>query len=78
MARTTAVIDGDKLRAARRAQVLSIVELAQRTNLSKSLVGAIERGESGASEATIRTLAGALNLRPSDLLSDTAPADGES
>ena len=70
MAKTTAVIDGNKLRAARRAQVLSIVELAARTNLSKSLIGQIERGESGASETTIRTLAGALDLRPSELLAD--------
>jgi transcriptional regulator with XRE-family HTH domain len=54
--------NGTSIRCFRRAQKLSIRELAQRTGRDRGHLSRIERGEAGASEDTLRSIAAALSV----------------
>lgn len=56
------------LRAAREAQRLSQEALAERSNLHRTYVGSVERGERNVSLSTLETIAFALGVEPADLL----------
>ena len=56
------------LRAARAAQHLSQEALAERSDLHRTYVGSVERGERNVSLSTLETLASALGVEPADLL----------
>ena len=56
------------LRAAREAQHLSQEALAERSNLHRTYVGSVARGERNVSLSTLETIAFALGVEPSDLL----------
>jgi DNA-binding NtrC family response regulator len=58
---------GVQIRNARQAQDLTLKQLAQRTNLSVSLLSQIERAESSASILTLFRIASALNVPMSEL-----------
>ena len=58
---------GEVVRAARKAQDLTLKQLARRTGLSVSLLSQIERGESSASISSLYKIARALALKMSDL-----------
>lgn len=58
---------GHALREARTDQRLSQEELGLRTGVHRNYIGGIERGERNPSVTTIATLAGALDVRLSEL-----------
>ena len=62
-------VDAKKLRALRRKRVLTLRELGERTGISKDTISRIER-EGTAYPATIRKLAEALDVAPSELVPD--------
>lgn len=68
---------GQAVRAARNTRGWSQEELAEIANLNRSYLGEIERGVVTPSLATIGKIAAALQLRPSVLISQSEPADGE-
>lgn len=61
-------IDVDKLKALRRERVLSIRELANAAGVNRNTVYNLEHGSGNAQAATIRKLAHALGVEPSELL----------
>ena len=61
---------GEVVRNARKAQDLTLKQLARRTGLSVSLLSQIERGESSASISSLYKIARALALKMSDLFGD--------
>ncbi len=60
-------VDAKKLRALRRRQVLTLRELGEKAGVSKDTISRIER-EGTAYPATIRKLAQALGVDPSQLV----------
>ena len=56
------------LRAARESKHLSQELLAERSNLHRTYVGSVERGERNVSLSTLEILAIALDVEPADLL----------
>ena len=62
-------IDGEKLKQARLGKFWSRDELAKKSDLHRDHIGRLERGEGGESRPpTVRKLAEALGIEPSDLL----------
>ena len=61
-------VNVDKLKALRRQQVLALRELGDRAGVSKDTISRIER-TGRAYPSTIRKLAGALGVDPSELVS---------
>jgi transcriptional regulator with XRE-family HTH domain len=61
-------IDMQKLRRLREEQVLSQRELARRAELAQGTVWRLESGFTEAHPATIRKLAGALGVKPKELV----------
>jgi transcriptional regulator with XRE-family HTH domain len=61
-------IDGRKLRRLRQESLLSVRELAERANISKTTLSELEREEHGAQMRTVRALADALGVDGRELL----------
>ncbi|HET7313299.1 helix-turn-helix domain-containing protein [Salinisphaera sp.] len=61
---------GARLRTLRRAQGLSLDRTAQRTGISKAMLGQIERGESSPTIATLWKIATGLDMALSHFLAD--------
>lgn len=59
---------GDAIRAGRHALSLSQEDFAERADLHRTYAGAIERGEANVTWESLRKVATALNVRPSELL----------
>jgi len=64
----------DTVRAARRAQSLSVVQVADAAHVSRAMVGKIERGEVQPTAALLARLSGALGMTLSELV---ARAEGD-
>ena len=61
-------VDAVRLRELREERVLSLRELEERSGVSYSTIWRIEDGRQGAHPRTIRKLADALGVRPSELI----------
>jgi transcriptional regulator with XRE-family HTH domain len=61
---------GSTIRAYREARKISQEKLAERAELSRNFVGAVERGEDTLSVDALIRIAKALRIRPRDLLAD--------
>ena len=61
-------VDVDKVKRLRKERVLTIRELANEAGVSKTTISNIENGQSEAYPSTIRKLARALEVQPSDLV----------
>jgi transcriptional regulator with XRE-family HTH domain len=62
-------VNVERLRELRREQVLSLRELERKSGVSYNTIWRIEDGRQGAHPRTIRKLAAALGVRPSELIS---------
>jgi transcriptional regulator with XRE-family HTH domain len=69
---TAVKIDGEKLQRLRKRRIMTRDELADKSELDRDHIGRLERGEiAGESRAkTIRALAGALEVEPTEFLED--------
>ena len=61
-------VNVERLRELRREQVLSLRELEEKSGVSYNTIWRIEDGRQGAHPRTIRKLADALGVRPSELI----------
>jgi transcriptional regulator with XRE-family HTH domain len=64
---------GENLRKRRLALGLSQEDLAERAGVHRTYVGSVERGERNVSLDNIVRLAGAVRVKPSDLLDGVGP-----
>jgi transcriptional regulator with XRE-family HTH domain len=62
------LIDGDKLRRLRMERLWMIRDLAERSGVHRNLISNYELNKAGAHPDTIRKLADALGVEPSELL----------
>ena len=60
----------ERLKELRRERVLSLRELEERSGVSYNTIWRIEDGRQGAHPRTIRKLADALGVRPSELIGE--------
>ena len=60
----------ERLKELRREQVLSLRELEERSGVSYNTIWRLEDGRQGAHPRTLRKLADALGVQPSDLLKE--------
>ena len=63
-------IDGQKLRRLRERRLWLIGDLAEKSGVHRNLISSYEHGKSGAHPDTIRKLAEALDVEPTELLED--------
>jgi len=63
-------IDGEKLRTLRERRLLLIGDLAEKSGVHRNLISTYEHGRSGAHPDTIRKLAKALDVDPTELLGE--------
>jgi transcriptional regulator with XRE-family HTH domain len=63
-------IDGEKLRRLRERRLWLIGDLAEKSGVHRNLISTYEHGKSGAHPDTIRKLARALDVDPTELLGD--------
>ena len=63
-------IDGNKLRRLRERRLWLIGDLAEKSGVHRNLISTYEHGKSGAHPDTIRKLATALDVHPTELLGD--------
>jgi predicted transcriptional regulator len=63
-------IDGEKLRRLRERRLWLIGDLAEKSGVHRNLISTYEHGKSGAHPDTIRKLANALGVDPTELLGD--------
>jgi transcriptional regulator with XRE-family HTH domain len=61
-------IDGEKLRRLRESHLWLIGDLAEKSGVHRNLISTYELGKSGAHPDTIRKLANALGVDPTELL----------
>jgi predicted transcriptional regulator len=61
-------IDVDKLQRLRKQQVMSIGDLSAESGVHRNTISRIENGEAEARTSTIRKLAKALEVEPSELV----------
>ena len=69
-AHTLMRIDGQKLRRLRERRLWLISDLAENSGVHRNLISTYENGKSGAHPDTIRKLAKALEVDPSELVPD--------
>jgi transcriptional regulator with XRE-family HTH domain len=65
---TSMEVDVERLKELRRERVLSLRELEERSGVSYNSIWRIEDGRQGAHPRTIRKLAEALGVEPSELI----------
>jgi transcriptional regulator with XRE-family HTH domain len=63
-------VNVERLKELRRKRVLSLRELEGRSGVSYNTIWRIEDGRQGAHPRTVRRLAAALNVEPSELLKE--------
>ena len=63
-------IDGEKLRRLRERRLWLIGDLAEKSGVHRNLISTYEHGKSGAHPDTIRKLAKALNVDPTELIGE--------
>ena len=63
-------IDGQKLRRLRERRLWLISDLADKSGVHRNLISTYEHGKSGAHPDTIRKIANALEVDPSELVPD--------
>ena len=63
-------IDGEKLRRLRESRLWLIGDLAERSGVHRNLISTYEHGKSGAHPDTIRKLAKALDVDPTELVGE--------
>jgi transcriptional regulator with XRE-family HTH domain len=63
-------VDVERLKELRRERVLSLRELEERSGVSYNTIWRIEDGRQGAHPRTIRRLAEALDVQPSELIKE--------
>jgi transcriptional regulator with XRE-family HTH domain len=63
-------VNGERLKELRRNRVLSLRELEERSGVSYNTIWRIEDGRQGAHPRTVRRLAAALDVEPSELLKE--------
>jgi len=63
-------IDGDKLRRLRVKLALGQQDLERMTNITQSTISNLEQGNRPARLSTIRNLAAALNVEPTELMQE--------
>ena len=61
-------IDGEKLRRLRERRLWLIGDLAEKSGVHRNLISTYEHGKSGAHPDTIRKLANALDVDPTELI----------
>jgi transcriptional regulator with XRE-family HTH domain len=61
-------IDGEKLRKLRESRLWLIGDLAEKSGVHRNLISTYENGKSGAHPDTIRKLANALGVDPTELI----------
>jgi transcriptional regulator with XRE-family HTH domain len=61
-------IDGEKLRRLRERRLWLIGDLAEKSGVHRNLISTYEHGKSGAHPDTIRKLAKALDIDPTELI----------
>ncbi len=64
-------VNVERLRELRREHVLSLRELEEKSGVSYNTIWRIEAGRQGAHQRTIRKLAAALGVRPSELIRES-------
>jgi HTH-type transcriptional regulator, competence development regulator len=67
---TSMEVDVERLKELRRERVLSLRELEERSGVSYNTIWRIEDGRQGAHPRTVRKLAEALGVEPSELLKE--------
>ena len=63
-------IDGEKLRSLRERRLWLIGDLAEKSGVHRNLISTYEHGKSGAHPDTIRKLAKALDVDPTELIGE--------
>jgi predicted transcriptional regulator len=63
-------IDGEKLRKLRERRLWLIGDLAEKSGVHRNLISTYEHGKSGAHPDTIRKLAKALDVDPTELVGE--------
>jgi transcriptional regulator with XRE-family HTH domain len=63
-------VNVERLKELRRERVLSLRELEERSGVSYNTIWRIEDGRQGAHPRTVRKLAGALRVDPSELIKE--------
>jgi transcriptional regulator with XRE-family HTH domain len=63
-------IDGERLRRIRKERLLTQVELSKRTGVAQDSISSLETGKREAHPGTIRKLAEALGVEPTELLKE--------
>jgi transcriptional regulator with XRE-family HTH domain len=63
-------MDGERLRRARKGRLLTQVELSEMTGVAQASISALETGKREAHPGTIRKLAEALDVEPTELIKE--------